>query len=414
MKKLIELHYLQNFAPSNLNRDDTGSPKDAIFGGHRRARISSQSYKRAMREYFNHQIEMIPEEAKALRTKRITNRLIDILKEKNIDDIAALNIVETALAGLKISIDKSKENKSQYLVFIGESEIKRIADIIFRHRELLSTGLTADVDTENEQPSTKKTVSKKEAKKDAKSAVPKEVIKELMDVLDGGKAVDLALFGRMLADLPEKSRDASCQVAHALSTHAVEREFDFYTAVDDLKPDDNAGADMLGTIEFNSACMYRYIAIDLAKFRENLQNDMDIFYKGLEAFLRASVLAIPSGKQNSFAAFNQPSFAIAAVRTDADQRNLANAFEKPVGKKDTWVTEKDKNGNEIKKEISITESSIKRFEEQWKKMNGFFGGAGNVTSWNLTDYKPEMGTSASSFDQWVADTLNNVKSLMGD
>src|SRR6266508_2221569 len=46
---LIAIHMLQNHAPSNLNRDDNGDPKDALFGGVRRARISSQSLKRSIR-----------------------------------------------------------------------------------------------------------------------------------------------------------------------------------------------------------------------------------------------------------------------------------------------------------------------------------------------------------------------------
>jgi CRISPR system Cascade subunit CasC len=134
----------------------------------------------------------------------------------------------------------------------------------------------------------------------------------------------------MLAVMPEKNQDAACQVAHAISTHAVEREFDFYTAVDDLKPEDTAGADMMGTVEFNSACFYRYAVVDWAKLVDNLQKDTDLAAKGLRAFLEGFVVAEPTGKQNTFAAHNQPEFVSISVRRNTAPRNLANAFETAV------------------------------------------------------------------------------------
>lgn len=394
MKKLLELHYLQNFAPSNLNRDDTGAPKDAIFGGYRRGRISSQSYKKAMRDYFNRQLELIPEEAKAIRTKRVVQRLEAILEKKSVHAEQAKQMIEAALGGLGLSIDKESA-KSQYLVFLGETEIQRLADIICTHKEAFAGS------PGGEAGAARKT---KDEKKDARKAVSADIKKELEAALDGGKAIDLALFGRMLADLPGKNRDAACQVAHAISTHTVEREFDFYTAVDDLKPDDNAGADMLGTIEFNSACMYRYMAVDLEKLKENLQGDMDIFYRGLEAFVRASALAIPTGKQNSFAAFNPPALYLAAVRKDANQRNLANAFEKPVNKREF----RDKENNEF----SLTEASLKRLEEHWSKLEKIFGSDGSVIHLNATNVDSKIGKNSESFDKWIAETIKNVKALM--
>jgi len=159
--------------------------------------------------------------------------------------------------------------------------------------------------------------------------------KYLLKILDGGKAVDLALFGRMLANMPEKNQNAACQVAHALSTHAVEREFDFYTAVDDLKPEDTAGADMMGTVEFNSACFYRYAVVDWEKLGQNLQGDTELATKGLRAFLEGFVVAEPTGKQNTFAAHNPPEFLLVTVRRNTAPRNLANAFETAIRARDS-------------------------------------------------------------------------------
>lgn len=131
-----------------------------------------------------------------------------------------------------------------------------------------------------------------------------ELAQALEKVLDGGKAVDLALFGRMVADRPELGVDAAAQVAHAISTHKVDREFDFYTAVDDLNPREEAGAGMMGDVEFYSATLYRYAVVDLKKLLENLQDDRELALKGALAFFKAFALTLPSGKQNSFAAHN--------------------------------------------------------------------------------------------------------------
>ncbi len=341
MKALLEIHALQNFAPSNLNRDDTGSPKDCEFGGYRRARISSQSLKRAMRTYVRAE-KLLEDDALAVRTKRVTAELVGQLKKKGRDEAEAGKVVELALAGLSLSVD---EGKTQYLLYLGKSEIRDMANSIDAYWDELLEAVPAEDD-------------KKKSKKDAKGNVPKDLVAALEKSLDGGKAVDLALFGRMLADLPEKNRDAACQVAHAISTNAVQREFDFYTAVDDLKPEDNAGADMLGTVEFNSACYYRYIALDLEKLAANLQGDGELLEKGLRAFLEASYFAAPSGKQNSFAAHNPPGFFAVSVRANAAPRNLANAFEKPV---------------HPDRERSLTEASVARLDEQWAAFDKALG-----------------------------------------
>ncbi len=132
---------------------------------------------------------------------------------------------------------------------------------------------------------TKKTA--KEKKADAKDAVPADIAKQIKALFDGGKAADLALFGRMLADQPDLNRDAACQVAHAISTNRVSMEMDYYTAVDDLKERRRmrTGAGMIGTVEFNSACFYRYANIDLAQLQKNLQCDAELATTTVEAFL---------------------------------------------------------------------------------------------------------------------------------
>jgi CRISPR system Cascade subunit CasC len=315
MKTLIEIHALQNFAPSNLNRDDTGAPKDAFFGGTRRARVSSQCSKRAVREYFKTQND----EFFALRTKRVVDSLIQRIDPKvrgekdytpeNLEKaiIAAINCIGTG--DKKVKVEKDKNNgqlKTDVLLFLSSAEVDALAKAIEANFNKL-----------------------------LKSKVSSEVAKAITDSLDGKEnksrlTLDIALFGRMLAVMPEKNQHAACQVAHAISTHAVEREFDFYTAVDDLRPEDTAGADMMGTVEFNSACYYRYAVVDWAKLIDNLQGDTELAEKGLRTFLQGFVMAEPTGKQNSFAAHNPPEFVAVTVAHDAAPRNLANAFETAI------------------------------------------------------------------------------------
>ena len=307
MGLFIELHLIQNFAPSNLNRDDTGAPKDAIFGGQRRARVSSQCFKRAIRLAVGEH-ELLPQAHLGIRTKKLRSLLLERLKEHDPAEASAKIEVALAAAGLKLKDD----GKTEYLLFLGENEVSGFAELIHQHWGELAVG-NGD----------------KKSKKDAKANIPPEIVKRAKSILDGGKAVDVALFGRMLADLPAVNQDAACQVAHAISTHRVEREFDYFTAVDDFGDPDESGAGMIGQVEFNSATLYRYAVIDARKLLANLQGDRELTLSAIEAFVHAMVRAIPSGKQNSFAAHNAPEFVGICLRHDAPL-SLANAFEKAV------------------------------------------------------------------------------------
>jgi CRISPR system Cascade subunit CasC len=330
--KLLELHVLQTVVPSNLNRDDTGSPKDALFGGVRRARISSQAQKRAVRVAFQEWL-LLDSKARAVRTKRVMSELVRRLGDSGVPADKAELAVENALNALGFGV---KDRKTEYLLFLGARELDRLADLLLTHLESLAA-------TE--------TKGKKKAEVDA------ELKKALESVLDGGKAVDLALFGRMLADRPELARDAAAQVAHAISTHKVDREFDFYTAVDDLNPREETGAGMMGDVEFYSATLYRYALVDLQKLLENLQGDKELALQGALAFLKAFTLTLPSGKQNTFAAHNPPLFV--AFRAGAGlPRNLATAFEHPVYPRDG---------------MALSAVSAEALVKEWQKFDRAYG-----------------------------------------
>ncbi|OGO24083.1 MAG: type I-E CRISPR-associated protein Cas7/Cse4/CasC [Chloroflexi bacterium RBG_16_50_9] len=322
MAMIIELHMLQNFAPSCLNRDDTNSPKECEFGGYRRARISSQCIKRSIREYFKSS-SLLPPENLASRTQRLVDDLAQRLVKQGKPEEQARQVIRKVIQGINLRLDD--KDKTQYLIFIGEKEMEQMAELIIQQWDSLM-------------------ISAGDEAKDKKKK-KEESLKSFSDILTGGKAADLALFGRMLADLPNKNIDAACQVAHAISTHKVGVEFDFYTAIDDLKkPEEEPGAGMMGTVEFNSACFYRYANIDCAQLKKNLDGDKELTRKTIEAFIRAAVNATPTGKQNSFAAQNPPSFVFAVARTSGAW-SLANAFASPV-----WVGD---NGDLVQKSTDV-------------------------------------------------------------
>lgn len=371
MSLFVEFHLIQNFAPSNLNRDDTGAPKDALFGGYRRARVSSQCFKRAIRLLAKEKAA-IPAEFLGVRTKKLVQLIEDRLSALGRTD--ARSRVEAALgaAGLKVKDD----GRTEYLLFLGEKEVEGFAELVNEFWDDLGTGAVP--------------AAEKKSKKETKASAPAEVQKKAKTLLDGGKAVDVALFGRMLADLPEVNQDAACQVAHAISTHRVEREFDYFTAVDDKGGPDETGAGMIGQVEFNSATFYRYAVIDVAKLVGNLQQDTDLMLTALAAFAKAIALAIPSGKQNTFAAHNPPAFVGVALR-QASPINLANAFEKPV-----WPDH----------QVPLSTLSVKVMSEYDDKASAFYGDGQDVWAYlDLTGTWPTAkGEAQSSLDalaQWL-------------
>lgn len=373
MKTIIEIHALQNFAPSNLNRDDTGAPKDAFFGGTRRARISSQCIKRAVRDYFKKKNS----DYTASRTKRIADvlykRVSHGLKDTPGNNGEKLSkAVEAAICSLgsKKKIKVGKESKTDVLLFLITKEIDALAqEIITSYADLL------------------------------KSKPSDQVVKRLNNAIDGENklrlSVDIALFGRMLAVMPEKNQNAACQVAHAISTHAVEREFDYYTAVDDLKPDETPGADMIGTVEFNSACFYRYAVVDWESFLNNLQQDRALAEKGLHAFLEGFVAAEPTGKQNTFAAHNPPEFVAVSVRQNGAPRNLANAYETAL---------------RVRKGESLTTKSAEALVKKAAALECAYGGEGKTFVLNICNAGLNgFGTKVKTLDDLLSKTIDAVK-----
>ncbi|MCI0608870.1 MAG: type I-E CRISPR-associated protein Cas7/Cse4/CasC, partial [Anaerolineae bacterium] len=222
---LIQFHLLQNYQPSNLNRDDTGSPKDAIFGGALRGRISSQCLKRSIRRSEIFKDEFGKDGLLGERTKLLPQIVRDELRALEADDEAIAAIVERVPEIGRESTKKKKEIEE------APEETEDTADT---EVEIEGTAQLIFIDRKTEaRPLAEKLLEmyKKVGAKKWKDAKISDITKELGERLP--RSVDIAMFGRMTTSQAFKNIQASVQVAHALSTNALKQEFDYFTAVDD-------------------------------------------------------------------------------------------------------------------------------------------------------------------------------------
>ncbi len=299
----VDIHVLQTVPPSNLNRDDTGSPKTATYGGARRARVSSQAWKRATRNAFKNRLD---DSELGVRTKRVVELLAHAVTERSpqlrdrANELAAETLKQV---GLVVKPPKANEpEESGYLMFFSRRQIDNLA--------------VAAVSAAG-APDVKKALQEANVRR----------------IADREHSVDIALFGRMVADQADINVDAAGQVAHAISVHPVETEFDYFTAVDDQNPEGETGAGMIGTVEFNSSTLYRYATVDADRLAENL-GDVKATARAVEAFLDCFVRSMPTGKQNTFANRTLPEAVVVLVR-DSQPINLVGAFETPVRETET-------------------------------------------------------------------------------
>lgn len=469
----VELHILQNFAPSNLNRDDTNAPKDCEFGGFRRARISSQCLKRAIR-WHPAMRDVLADAPLGMRSKlqadAIRKKLVELGKPTDKADA----VVQFLLRRVGF---KQRGEKTSVLLYMGSDEVERVAQELVTHWDNIlrvadvdqlwedcagtlariladnekppiadraeqlarlvifakaggkkpngktlhslaafgpahwlpvitafegmtetelakidagfTTAVPEDADVEDTEPQKvpdealkafKKVRKVTDALKDLKlddvdedaASENEELVKQIKSSIgkvlktfceSGTTATDIALFGRMVAEVKKEAMkvNAASQVAHAISTNKVEMEFDFFTAVDDLQQDGATGAGMMGTFEFNSSCFYRYLNVDFTQLAENLgkdgEQDVGLALRTVEGYIRAAVEAIPTGKQFSTAPQNPPSFVFAVVRNNG-LWSLANAFVKPV-----WP----------KKDEDLVSASIGRLDTYWQQLVENYG-----------------------------------------
>lgn len=307
MTTFLQFHVLTSYGPSNPNRDDQGRPKQAMVGGAPRLRLSSQSVKRALRESSFFALDL--KGNLGIRTKRLYEGLVEQLVKGGAAVTSAHKAAEE-VAGIFGKLEAPRKDAPEAkvattLAFISPAEWALAHDMAAK--VLVGDALPKD--------------------KDLKKLVLRRA--------DG--AVDIAMFGRMLADDADFNRDAAVQVSHAITTHAAQAEEDWYSAVDDLNKAEDTGAAHLGESAFGSGIFYQYVCVNVDLLMENLGGDADLAARGLNALSRALAVATPTGKQNSHAHRPRACY-IRAERGPQAPRDLTGAFFHPI-KMQPWAAQ---------------------------------------------------------------------------
>jgi CRISPR system Cascade subunit CasC len=353
MSEFIQLHSLTSYPPSNLNRDDLGRPKTAVMGGTQRLRVSSQSLKRAWREsdifqeVLSGHIGIRTKEMGVYIYKALTTgcRLEDAINNNteinnNFSPISESKAKKYAqeIAGVfgKVkTVKKNKDDEAKEIQSASFEDLKLEQLAHFSQDEImLISSLLEKISESGDEP----------AKDD------------LMLLRKEHTAVDIAMFGRMLASSPIHNTEAAVQVSHAITVHKVAVEDDYFTAVDDLNNgDDNAGAAHIGESEFASGLFYIYICINRTLLAENLGGDKELVNKALCSLVEAAAKVAPTGKQNSFASRAYASY-IRAEKGTQQPRSLSVAFLKALNGKDL-----------LDESISVLNDTNKKIEDVYGK-----------------------------------------------
>ena len=380
---LIEVHMLKNYPPVNLNRDESGAPKTCFFGGVQRGRISSQCLKRSWRKSALFQ--------SAGNTGIRTRKMPEMIKKQLLEMGVSEDLAETAMVKLSGVVNKKDSTRNdgitKQIVFYSRDEIECLAQ---RVKEAIDED--KDLETFNARD-----------------------LSALSAMIDDAKinpiSADIAFFGRMVTSDYFRDVDASMQVAHAISTHAVNRESDYFTAIDDLlnhndkddllKSGEEKGASMVDYTDYNSCCYYEYASIDTDVLLENLRNSPnphEIVERFLPALLQAMAYSNPSGKQNTFAGQVFPDMVMIECKKNKLPLSYVNAYEVPVP---TW-------GSNPK----VVENSIKKLAEQVNCMDRAYGLPIEARAWFAPRYaeiQPEKCDRYDCFQDMVSTCLNWVR-----
>jgi CRISPR system Cascade subunit CasC len=412
--KLIELHILQSFPVSCLNRDDVGAPKTATFGGVTRARISSQCLKRAIRL---HATELQPRLYAANRSRLFTAEITKLLKEPVPNEAEALARCAAHYLG---KLDPKDNTKVKTLMFLSPGEYQRLAKLLAElpaegRKELCDTVAKispeelekAEAEEEESSEETKDGKPSPKVKSKDKPLTAKQFTKKVSSFLKAPikkefgsgfvkDAADIAIFGRMVASDHSLTVEGAGLFSHALSTHKADNDIDFFSAVDDLQPQEEAGAGMTGTLEFNSATYYRYAGLNLdLLFYQKAKGQRAAATLGcfagdehkatrrkiVDAFIHGVVLSMPGARKNSMNASTLPGYVLGLVKENGQPLQLINGFEKPVS---------SKNGL-----MDASVAALKGHHEQLK------------TAWGI-ETSAEVAIPDKSLDEFCGEILNHV------
>lgn len=299
MSTFIQIHTLTSHSTHNLNRDDLGQPKSVEFLGNSHGRISSQCLKRAIRAEMGNELEG----SLGWRTRQLPRLVKEHLEAHQIDEtLIKLMVLEIASLGKKEKVTDEDKIETQ-LIFLTNQEIEEIK------KQALT--LCQENDTNKLTEKTKK--------------VFVNAVKELFKTRKFKDGIDIAMFGRMTTSEVFENCDASVQVAHAVTTHPIKNQEDFFTAVDDLEKKGETGAGHMDEKFYSTGIFYKYATVNFDQLASNLQGDTELAQKAILSFCHAFVKAIPSGSQNSMAAHQHP-FALLVTIGKGANSNLINAF----------------------------------------------------------------------------------------
>lgn len=343
----ITVEAIQKTPIGCMNRDREGRIKTVKMGGVTRTRISSQCSKRAVREAMSTELGQL-----SYRTKNLKQLVYDKLIELAPGEEDGELLVDLAFKCLSRAKDKNTKDSKDALSFVSDSQAQAFAQAILDNREYL-------------KKSKEETGSDKDSNKKGSAALRNEFEK----ILNGNMTADIALFGRMFAQNQNISHEAACQFADAFATHASAPQYDFFTAVDEYKGDEEAGAGHLDTNEFSTCTLYRYSAVDIDKLAEDIH---DLTPDVISAFIRAFATSMPKAKTHSYGNTTLPDFLSVSISEGQLPVNHAGAFEKPV--------DRDIDGG------GYAEPSIKRLVNYAERLDKAYECKPDVTYYiNLTD-----------------------------
>ncbi|MFI2077628.1 type I-E CRISPR-associated protein Cas7/Cse4/CasC [Streptomyces triculaminicus] len=367
----LSLHLLETLVAVLPVRDENGSPKSIVYGGAERHMITSQARRRAervhARDRANAGVGALAGRGTGIRTREwalITARAL--ASEHGWDKDEAVKTARAVIeaTGLKFGdpAKKTVANLTKVLLFAPSDAGSRIAAHIAEHGEQLQTWtasyLTAQAATAKPKKGTKKQADPADTDSevsdnpaDAKSlpALPPETRTAVLTALAPRDAIDIALYGRFLAEIADSPNvDGAIQSSHAFTVHEAEQVDDFYAAADDAKLDrkknaldfldaaDDAGAGMTGYQSLISGTFYRHAVLDRLKLRNNLRaagmsaQEAEEASTAAEAeFVNAFVEAFPEAKKNSTASTGSLPALVLAFEGERPY-NYAAAFQRPI------------------------------------------------------------------------------------
>lgn len=338
--RFVQIHSLASFPGTLLNRDDAGLAKRLPFGGATRARVSSQALKRRWRfagEADHEAAGRAPHSLQRLgvpmgdRSKEVVERLVmpEALAGRAPLQPAARKLLEDALI-VALYGDKATDPKKRQALFFGHPEINYMQQVA---RDLAQQAVTQEalLASSGSAPNKEALKAFGDSLKESFKPLQKN-LRALAESTRGAAGLESALFGRMVTSDTAANVNAPVHVAHAFTVHAIERELDYVTAVDDLRTrgdDAQAGSAGIFDIEITSGLFYSYVNIDLALLVSNLGNDAALAAQVVDRLVKLIARTSPGAKKGSTAPYAHAEFML--IETGDDQpRTLANAFRQPV------------------------------------------------------------------------------------